>query len=315
MVNNKNKIFAATALATLLSACGTEDVVPNLSPTATPGSTQTVNETTTVNLNGYGTDLDGTITAHNWKQLSGPTVTLINPDTSATSFVAPDVSSETNLVFSLTVTDNDGASHSANVTIIVNDSTTPPTNQKPVVNAGADQSRESLTTVSLSGDASDNDGSITSYNWTQTAGPTVSLINSDKADASFIAPDVTTNTTLSFLLTVTDDDNENNTDTVDILITPKSTQGGSGTVTITWDIPTLRADGVALASSEINGYEITYQLESSTGAATKMTINDASSTQYTTPALSPGKYIFTIRSFDSANAFSASTPPIYATVN
>jgi hypothetical protein len=51
----------------------------------------------------------------------------------------------------------------------------------------------------------DQDGSIVSYNWSQTGGQVVSLSGSDSAVASFTAPQVYQDETLSFLLTVTDD--------------------------------------------------------------------------------------------------------------
>ena len=58
---------------------------------------------------------------------------------------------------------------------------------------------------SLNGSASFDPSDFTplTYNWTQTSGPTVSLSNPNSATPSFVAPDVSKDTTLSFQLVET----------------------------------------------------------------------------------------------------------------
>ena len=57
------------------------------------------------------------------------------------------------------------------------------------------------------------------YAWKQTGGsPLVSLIGSDQPIASFKAPDLSANTTLTFALTVSDGQRKNNTDTVNVTV-------------------------------------------------------------------------------------------------
>jgi len=94
-------------------------------------------------------------------------------------------------------------------------------NRAPVVNLDADFSAVELTTVVLDGSASrDGDGSINNYTWRQTAGsPVVSLNNASLAVANFLAPAVTSNTALTFELTVTDDDGAVSTNTLTVTIT------------------------------------------------------------------------------------------------
>ena len=73
----------------------------------------------------------------------------------------------------------------------------------PVARAGADQTVASGDGVALDGSASSGGGSsIKSYAWTQTAGPTVTLMNAASAKATFVAPNVTSDTGLTFKLTV-----------------------------------------------------------------------------------------------------------------
>lgn len=92
--------------------------------------------------------------------------------------------------------------------------------QPPVVDAGAGQTVDELTTVTLSGSASDADGTIVTYLWTQTAGTAVTLNNSDTATASFDAPDVVNPEILVFELQVTDDDGQLGTDSIEITVNP-----------------------------------------------------------------------------------------------
>ena len=92
----------------------------NAAPAANAGSNQTVDEQTEVTLTGSGADNDGTIQSYSWTQVSGSTVTLDDPDATTTTFTAPDVASESaELVFQLTVTDNQGATATDEVSVTV----------------------------------------------------------------------------------------------------------------------------------------------------------------------------------------------------
>jgi len=90
----------------------------------------------------------------------------------------------------------------------------------PVANAGADQSVEEGDTVTLDGkDSSDTDGDIASYQWVQTSGTSVTILNSTQKIATFTAPDIEEDQiTLIFSLTVKDDDGLQNTDSVTVKV-------------------------------------------------------------------------------------------------
>lgn len=92
------------------------------------------------------------------------------------------------------------------------------TNIAPIASAGSDQTVDEQTQVMLSGSGTDSDGSIVTYLWSQTAGTSVSISGADTATASFIAPTLTEDETLSFSLTVTDNDGETASDTVDVVV-------------------------------------------------------------------------------------------------
>jgi hypothetical protein len=95
----------------------------NQPPVANAGSDQTVSENTLVTLTGLGSTDDGSIASYAWSQTGGPAVTLSSTTASQPTFTAPSVSATTVLTFSLTVTDNNGATDSTpdTVQVTVND--------------------------------------------------------------------------------------------------------------------------------------------------------------------------------------------------
>jgi len=95
-------------------------------PTANAGSEQGAFEGETVSLNAASSkDTDGVINEYSWTQLSGPTVTLVNAFTATPSFVAPNVTSDTEVILQLMVTDDDAQTGIDTVTIKIYD-TSPP---------------------------------------------------------------------------------------------------------------------------------------------------------------------------------------------
>ena len=100
----------------------------------------------------------------------------------------------------------------------------PGCDRPPVADAGADQTANAGAVVTLDGsDSTDPDvpndrtpGPLT-FSWIQTAGTPVALIGANTATPTFTAPNV--DETLTFQLTVTDDEGNSATDTVAITIT------------------------------------------------------------------------------------------------
>ena len=90
---------------------------------------------------------------------------------------------------------------------------------RPVANAGSDQSAIAAgTTVTLSGSATDSDGTIAAYAWKQTSGTSVSLTNANAATATFTAPSASADSTLVFALTATDSSGNIHTDSVTVSV-------------------------------------------------------------------------------------------------
>jgi len=170
----------------------------NIPPAANAGTDKTITlPTSSVTLNGSGSDPDGTITAYAWTKISGPTSFTIASPASATTNITGLV--QGTYTFRLTVTDNGGLTASDDVVITVN----PAPNQAPTANAGTDKTITLPTSsVTMNGSGSDSDGTITTYAWTKISGPTSFTIASPAS--------ATTNITglvqgaYTFRLTVTD---------------------------------------------------------------------------------------------------------------
>ena len=199
---------------------------PNLPPVANAGPNQVVAYGTTVRLTGVGTDNDGEIASYSWARTGGTggPVTLINANTAQASFTPNAMAigaSDEIYTFTITITDDDGATATDIVTITVQSPFA-----TPVANAGQDQSVYSGATVTLDGLGStvDRRRNIVSYAWLRTGGTSnvgVTLIDANTALPSFITNTLAIgadNVTHVFTLTVSDDAGETDTDTVTITI-------------------------------------------------------------------------------------------------
>lgn len=122
------KALAVTALTCALCACGggggggssTAPPPANVPPVAEAGVAQSVSAGELVTLNaGDSRDSDGSIVSTAWSQSEGPTVELEGADQSQASFIAPSLGEDRELVFTLIVTDDDGATASDSVTVTV----------------------------------------------------------------------------------------------------------------------------------------------------------------------------------------------------
>jgi hypothetical protein len=185
----------------------------NQPPTAHAGEDKTVDEQNTVIISGSGTDSDGTISSYTWTQTSGESVILSNSSTDTLTFDSPITTTEIALIFELKVTDDDGATASDSIDIKVS-----PVNLVPVVDAGEDVTVKELVDVALSSTSIDDDGEITTYLWEQISGELVDLFDTDKATANFKAPITDTDIELIFLITVTDNEGAEQSDTISIFI-------------------------------------------------------------------------------------------------
>ena len=127
-----------------------------------------------------------------------------------------------------------------------------PANNPPVADAGDSQTVQEGSTVALSGTASDPDGDTMTYLWSHDSAMDITFSDPSSLAASFAAPQVDSNTTITITLTVSDG-NTTTSDSVDVTVAdvpvqaPQSDQRGvvgitlssteSGTIEVTWDAP------------------------------------------------------------------------------
>ena len=126
---NKFKSVLLLTCLFILSACGgggnggdgggdPSTPATNTLPTINAGADQTIDEGSTVQLSGSGNDIEGSV-SYLWQQISGTSVVLSATEISNPTFIAHQVENTEELEFSLTVTDNDGASVTDTVNITI----------------------------------------------------------------------------------------------------------------------------------------------------------------------------------------------------
>ncbi|WP_428262429.1 PKD domain-containing protein [Haliangium sp.] len=231
------------------------DVFLNEVPVANAGNDQIVRPGGSVTLDGTrSSDAEGPIASFAWEPalcmtIEGPCdITLDDPTSATPSFTAPGATGFAHIA--LTVTDEAGAVASDSVVVSF-------AVQAPVAAAFANPECVSPgDTVTLDASTSfDPDGSIVSFAWAQVGGDPVALTGADSAIASFTAPN--SGATLSFEVTVTDDDGQTSVALVrvapsalpvavpvcDIAVVEGSPvncdgSGSQNAVEFTWDSPT-----------------------------------------------------------------------------
>ncbi|MBV4357062.1 PKD domain-containing protein [Pinibacter aurantiacus] len=284
-------------------------VVVNVPPTADAGAAQAITlPVNTVTLNGTGSkDSDGKIKKYAWTKVSGPVAgSIASPSDATTKVNGLTVGT---YVFQLTVTDDDGATASKNVTISVNAAVV--VNVPPTADAGdAQVITLPVNSVTLNGTGSkDNDGSIKKYSWSKVSGSGACTIASPNSATTKVAGLVVGG--YVFRLTVTDD--ENATSYSDVVVTvkpavvpinqpPTADAGKAQTITLPANNVTLNGDG----SKDSDGKIVAYAWTKISGPASgTIATPSAVSTQVT--GLVAGAYIFNLTVTDNAGATASAT--------
>ena len=272
----------------------------NLPPVANAGVSKTITlPVNSTNLDGsLSNDPDGTISSYNWTQIAGPSTATI-------SGAAASVATASSLVaglytFQLTVMDNNGATATATVKITV----TAATPQPPIANAGADQTITlPVNSVTIDGSASSaSSGSIVSYVWTETSGPsTVSLSNTVTNTLNNLQAGV-----YKFSLTITDNNAATGTDAVTITVNPAANQApvanaGTG---ITLILPNNSTSLNGTLSTDPDGTISTYSWTRISGPSTPV-ITGANTATANISGLVVGTYVYSLTVTDNKGASSS----------
>ncbi|HYC29653.1 MAG TPA: PKD domain-containing protein, partial [Chitinophagaceae bacterium] len=268
---------------------------PNQSPFANAGNNITLTlPTNSTTLNGSGTDADGTITSYSWTRISGPTTFTIGNASAASTSLTNLVQGE--YVFRLTVTDNNGATDTDNITVTVN---APAPNQAPVSNAGNDvllhlpSNSASLTGTS----SSDPDGTIATYSWTKVSGPanfTITSPNSANTTVTNLVQGV-----YVFRLTVTDNDGASSSDNVTVTVNqpPVANAGIDIVMTLPTNATTLNGSGSTDPDGSLNNYSWTRVSGPNT-----FTLANANGVNTSITNLVQGTYVFRLTVTDNRGA-------------
>jgi hypothetical protein len=189
-------------------------------------------------------------------------------------------------------------------------------NQPPVANAGSNQTITLPTnSVQLSGTASsDADGTISSYQWQQTNGPSTASLSATNT-ANVTAGNLQQGT-YTFQLTVTDNGGLQHSATVTITVNaapvtnqpPVANAGPDRTVTL----PTSSASLTGSGSSDADGTISSYLWQQVSGPSTA-TLSATNTANITVSGLQQGVYVFRITVRDNDNA--TDTDEVTVTVN
>jgi Secretion system C-terminal sorting domain len=271
-----------------------------------------------VTLNGSGSDPDGYITSYSWTVLSGVAGYSIQNPGAASTTVSNLVAGK--YLFNLKVTDNNGATASANVNLNVN--------VPPVVNTVSNISVTlPVNSVTLDGNGTtDFDGIITGWEWSKTSGPGSYSITNQYAGITSVNSLV--QGVYVFTLKVTDNAQGVSTSTVTVTVNPEpggtagnpppttnqlpvSLAGEDATITLPENSVTLDAG----ASYDPDGRIIEYYWVQASGPSSSTIANNFSGIT-TASNLTEGVYMFTLQVKDNngALAYSVKTVKVAAAV-
>ncbi|WP_375579326.1 Ig-like domain-containing protein [Marivirga tractuosa] len=280
-------------------------VESNSSPLADAGNNkQIVLPTNSISIYGSGSDSDGSISAYSWRKTSGGAATLNNTNNSKLK-----VSNlESGIYkFELTVTDNDNATHSDEMRLEVIDGE----NLVPMANAGGDITVQLPTnSTNLAGSGSDGDGTIVSYFWEKTSGPSATISNGDNSTAT--ANNLVSGGVYTFRLTVTDDDGATDSDLKRITVV-EANQVPTVSISDQEQYITLPTSttNIQATASDPDGSIASYlwEIVSEAGASTLQ--NSTTSTLTVNDLNVTGQYVYSITVTDNEGVTNSDT----ATVN
>ena len=297
----KLTFLSPVILSFALSACGgggngestpTEPPQPtNISPTVNAGSDNIVDENSSVSLSGTATDSDGSIVSYLWTQTEGTDALLTDVDTDTLSFTTPNIIENETLSFTLTATDNDGATASDSVSVLVTR-----VNSAPLVSLGEDVIIDEYTEVSLVGVASDEDGNIASYSFSQTSGPTILSTSIASPSINFTPPESIEIQIYTFELTVTDNDGLTASDSIMVKVNkPPTVNVGEDIVVDSGVIVNL--SGLA---NDIDGNIASYYWTQTSGPVVSISDSDSSMATFMAPTVTADEVlVFSLTVTDS----------------
>ena len=252
-----------------------------------------------VYIQGTASDNDGSIASYKWTKVSGGSASL---EAATTSKLRAYNLVQGTYVFRLTVADNKGATKYDDVQVTVNPTST--TNIPPVANAGPDKSTSS-STYTVVGSGTDEDGTIVSYRWVQTYGPSVTMTN---ANTSRLTLSGMKNAKYFFKLVVTDDKGASDEDHMHVVVSGVTSTASLSSPTNIAPLVSAGIDRTTTATSimiygsasDKDGRIVSYNWTQYGGAAT--TLRNTTTPTLTVIGLRDGKYYFRLAATDDGGA-------------
>ncbi len=186
----------------------------NTPPIADAGIDQSITlPTSSVSMAGAASDPGGSVSSTLWSFVSGPsTPTITNPNSLNTGITG--LSSAGTYIFSLLVTDNQGATDTDSMQVTVSAAA----NSSPTANAGPNQSITLPTSsITMAGSSSDSDGTISSNLWSFVSGPSTPTITNPSSLTTGVTG-LSSAGTYVFRLTATDNLGATGTDTMNVTV-------------------------------------------------------------------------------------------------
>lgn len=160
-------------------------------------------------------DENGQIVAYQWQQTAGVPIVVSALNESTLQFIHPLLASSAAVTWQVTVTDDEGASASNSISLILGKN-----DRLVFANAGDDFAATEYESVVIDGSASFSVSGEYRCDWLLTSGPAVSPSQSNTCTLNFVAPDVDQVQTLEWLLTITDKAGYVGTDSIVVTIEP-----------------------------------------------------------------------------------------------
>ena len=192
-------------------------VVTDTPPTIDAGDDQDVTKGSTYTLTGATAtdieDADDTLTIE-WTQVPAGTVTITDGDTLTPIIVVPSITTATSVTLTMSVTDSANPAVTDTRVLTIQDAVV--TDTPPTIDAGDDQDVTKGSTYTLTGatatDIEDADDTLT-IEWTQVPAGTVTITDGDTLTPIIVVPSITTATSVTLTMSVTDSANPAVTDT------------------------------------------------------------------------------------------------------
>ncbi|HSB93950.1 MAG TPA: PKD domain-containing protein [Flavitalea sp.] len=301
LISADNNVYWNTDEVKILVTAGA--ATGNVAPVANAGSDKTVTlPTTSVSLSGTGSsDADGTIASYSWTKVSGPGGGTISAPTAASTTISSLVAGT--YIYRLTVKDNAGATDTDDMTIDVASSST---SLAPKVSAGADQViiyPENSANVTAS---ATDDGTISSYLWSQLEGPSTATISSKTSRSTALS--ALKFGKYRFNVKVTDNSGLSTSDQVYVSVKARPIAKTGADKIITGTSTSLSSAG----STDPDGTIVKYEWFQKSGPSTAK-IGTPNGAGTTVSSLVKGVYFFILRVWD--NDGYANTEGIYVTVS